>query len=338
MIKRKSFFLAAVFIIMITLAMGNTFLLAVTSDPQEKAPANISKEETGEKEEKKEKEEKEEVLHYEITVTATSTKRDTFETPNPVSVVNRQKIEEKAPNNVTELMVEVPGLDVNGVGANQSRPVIRGVRGTRILLMEDGIRMNNSRVSQDFGEIPALVDVSEVDRLEVVRGPASVLYGSDAIGGVVNLITRFPEYDPEKSEIHGNLGYRYSSADKQNKGTVNINGNIGRLGIMLSGNIREAKEYSAPAGSFGEIELADDVTVSDTGVKDHGFNLQLNYKLSKKDQISFKYEYYKATDAGFGSVDPELYGAFPMSFHILYPLQNYNKFYCSFSKCWYHIV
>ncbi len=326
MIKRKKFLLAVCFTIMITLAMGNTFLSAVTPDPQEKTPPKTNKDETGKKEEKKEKKEKDEVLHYEITVTATSTKRDTFETPNPVSVINRERIEEKAPNNVTELLVEVPGLDVNGVGANQSRPMIRGVRGTRILLMEDGIRMNNSRVSQDFGEIPALVDVSEVDRVEVVRGPASVLYGSDAIGGVVNIITRLPEYDPEKSEIHGNLGFRYSSADRQNKGTVNINGNIGRLGIMLSGNARKGKDYSAPAGTFGEIELSDDVTVTDTGVKDHGINLQLNYKLSKKNQISFKYEYYNAKDAGFGSVDPELYGGFPMSFQILYPLQNYNKY------------
>jgi len=306
---------------MITLVMGETFLSAVALGPQEKVPA-----ETGKKEEKKEKKEKEKTLYYEVIVTATRTKRDTFETPKPVSVIDRQKIEEKAPNNVTELLLEVPGVDVNGVGANQSRPIIRGVRGTRILLMEDGIRMNNSRVSQDFGEIPALVDVSEVDRVEVVRGPASVLYGSDAIGGVVNIITRLPEYDPEKTEIHGNLGYRYSSADKQNKGTVNLNGNIGKLGIMLSGNIRKAKDYSAPAGTFGELELADDAPVNDTGVKDYGINLQLNYKLSKENQISFKYQYYKAEDAGFGNVDPTLYGAFPMVFQILYPLQDYQKY------------
>ena len=316
--RKKKFLTAACFIILISLVMGDMSLSGVVAGPQEKTSA--------EEEKKEEEKEKEKTLYYEVTVTATRTKRDTFETPKPVSVVNRQQIEEKAPNNVTELLLEVPGMDVNGVGANQSRPIIRGVRGTRILLMEDGTRMNNSRVSQDFGEIPALVDVSEVDRVEVVRGPASVLYGSDAIGGVVNIITRMPDYNVEKTEIHGNLNYRYGSADKQNKGAVNLNGNIGKLGIMLSGNLREAKDYTAPAGSFGEIELDDDAAVNNTGVKDHGFNLLLNYKLSKENQISFKYQYYNAEDAGFGYVDPGLYGASPMIFEILYPTQKYQKY------------
>jgi hemoglobin/transferrin/lactoferrin receptor protein len=329
MINKKRPFAVICYAIMAAFLMGNTDLSAAASGPQEQASNKADKKETDEKVKKKEKEkekEKEEALYYEVTVTATRTKRDTFETPNPVSVINRENIEEKAANNVTELLVDVPGLDVNGIGANQSRPVIRGVRGTRILLMEDGIRMNNSRVSQDFGEIPALVDIAEVDRVEVVRGPASVLYGSDAIGGVVNIITRLPEFDPEKSEIHGNLGYRYSSADNQNKGTINLDGNIGRLGIMLGGNLRKVNEYSAPAGTFGDIRLTDDTIVNDTGVKDHGFNLQLTYQLAKNHQLAFKYEYYNAKDGGFGYVDPEAYGASPVLFRILYPLQKYGKY------------
>jgi hemoglobin/transferrin/lactoferrin receptor protein len=282
--------------------------------------------EESDKKSKKKKEDKKKALHYEVTVTATRTKKDTFETPKPVSVINRKRLVEKAPNNITELLTELPGVDVNGVGANQSRPVVRGFRGQRILIMEDGIRMNNSRRQQDFGEIPALVDISELDRIEVVRGPASVLYGSDAIGGVVNMITRIPDYKPGSSQVHGNLGYRYSSSDKQNKALANINGNIGKLGFMISGNLRKANNYMAPAGTFGDIDLNEEVEVIDTGVKDGSLNLQLIYNISEQNQISFKYEYYNAKDTGFGLVEPDIYDPGSARVQIGYPDQNVQKY------------
>jgi outer membrane receptor protein involved in Fe transport len=319
---KKSMGIFLPLLLIITLVMGNTVLLPGTSA----APTTANKAAEKDKDKKKEAAKKEPVLHYEVTVTATRTKKDTFEIPKPVSVINRQKLEEKAPNNITEMLIELPGVDVNGVGANQSRPVIRGFRGQRILLMEDGIRMNNSRRQQDFGEIPALVDVSGVDRVEVVRGPASVLYGSDAIGGVVNIITRIPSYRPGSSSIHGSLGYRYSSADKQNKGMADISGNIGKFGFMLSGNYRDAHDYTAPAGTFGNIHLPDEVTVTDTGVTDGGVNLLLNYNFSEQNQVSFKYQYYHATDAGFGFIEPELYNAGSTRIQIRYPWQTFNKY------------
>ncbi|UCH94351.1 MAG: TonB-dependent receptor [Candidatus Aminicenantes bacterium] len=323
--EKYSVFMVILFVMVLSLVTGEALLVAETSGPPGSSSQAADK--AGEKEDKnKEKEVKEPELYYEVTVTATRTKKDTFEIPKAVSVVDRKKIEEKAPNNITELLTELPGVDMNGVGANQSRPIIRGFRGQRILLMEDGIRMNNSRRQQDFGEIPALVDISEVDRVEVVRGPASVLYGSDAIGGVVNIITRVQDYDPETSKIHGNFGYRYSSADKQNKGIANINGNAGKLGFMLSGNYRNAKDYTAPAGTFGAIELTEDVPVNDTGVKDGGINLLLTYSLSKQNQISFKYEYYHSENAGFGFIEPEIYDPGSTRIQIRYPMQEVQKY------------
>ena len=317
--KKKSKLLTIIFsIVSLSLIMG-TAILAVENSTSEGA-------EPVKEDEKVESEEQQERLYYEVSVTATRTKKDTFETAKPVSVINRQKIEEKAPNNIADLLKEMPGFDVNGVGANQSRPVIRGFRGQRILLMEDGMRMNNSRRQQDFGEIPALIDVSGVDRVEVVRGPSSVLYGSDAIGGVLNIITKIPDYEPGTSEIHGNLGYRFSSADKQNKGSANINGNIGKLGFMVNGNYRQSKDYIAPAGTFGGIEFTDDVTVTDTGVKDGSINFLLSYNLSKQNQVSFKYQYYHAEDAGFGLTEPELFGSSSTRIQIQYPLQKVQKY------------
>lgn len=318
--------------VILTLASGQVVLSASQESETGKEKAAVT-EETGKKEEKvkKKKQQKEAnkkpiEMKYEMTVTATLTRKDTFETPKAVSLVDREKILKRAPNNVTELLVELPGLDVNGVGANQSRPVIRGFRGQRILLLEDGIRMNNSRRQQDFGEIPALVDISEVNRVEVVRGPASVLYGSDAIGGVVNIITQIREHELEGTGIHGSMGYRYSSADGQNKGNAGFDGHFGKFSFAMSGNYRSAGDYMSPAGTFGKIELQEDTAVNDTGVKDGGMNFLLNYNFSTQNQLTFKYDYYHAENAGFGFVEPEIYNPGSARIRILYPMQEVQKY------------
>ncbi len=278
------------------------------------------------KSDKKEKEQPQVILHNEITVTATRTEKPTFEVPNPVNVVDQEKIVENAPNSVTDLFFELPGVDVVGVGPTQSRPVIRGLRGQRILLLEDGIRLNNSRRQQNFGEIPALVDVSGVNRVEIVKGPASVLYGSDALGGVINIITGIPQYQDEGAVVHGSVGYRFSSADSQNKGNANLYGGIGKFGFMLGGSYRKANEYDAPAGTFGDIQLSEDVLVHDSGVEDNNLSVFFGFRLSEYDDISFKFENYYSKNSGFGYVDPSVYAEGDPLIQIRYPEQKMQKY------------
>lgn len=120
-----------------------------------------------------------------------------------------------------------------------------------------------------------------MERVEVFRGPASVLYGSEAIGGVLNLIYRVPDYFGQGTDVSGNLGYRFSSADTQHKGFFNINGNVDNLGFMVNGSYRKAQDYTAPAGSFGNITLAEDTPVLDSGVQDQNFNIFFGLRLPR---------------------------------------------------------
>ncbi len=265
-------------------------------------------------------------VYYEIIVTATRTEKDTFDIPNPVSVVGSEKIAQKTPNTITDLLRDLPGVDVNGVGTNQPRPMIRGQRGQRILLLEDGIRLNNSRQTSDFGEIPGLVDVSSVRRIEVVRGPASVLYGSDAIGGVVNMITHRPRYSgPEY--LTGSASYRYSSADSQGKASVNVSGHYGKFGFLVASTYRESDDYRAPSGSFGKIHLADNVRVHDTGLRDDSLNARFEWSLGENEYLFVKAERYRSNNAGFGYVAPSDFN--PRDAKILritYPFQDVDQY------------
>ena len=256
-----------------------------------------------------------------IVVTATRTPRTVFLTPAPVSVVDAAAIRRARPNTVTDLLRGLPGVDVTGVGVQQPRPVIRGQRGQRILLLQDGVRLNNSRRQQDFGEVPALVDVASVERIEVVRGPASVLYGSDAIGGVINIITRRPVEDG----VHGSVRYRFGREEDQHRGTAMVLARFGRIEFDVMASLREAGEYRAPAGRFGDIVLDDDAAVHGTGVEDRSIAARLGLGIAAGHTVSVRAERYAASDAGFGFVDPAAYAPAQPRIDIRYPDQRFWK-------------
>ena len=90
-----------------------------------------------------------------INVTATRTAREIFRTPQPVLVMDSAAARRRAAYTVSDLFRLEPGVDITGTGSNQARLAIRGQRGQRILLLENGIRLNNARRQQDFGELPA---------------------------------------------------------------------------------------------------------------------------------------------------------------------------------------
>ena len=258
-----------------------------------------------------------------VTVTATRRATDVFSVPAPVTVLDANLLARRSPGNVTEIFRDLPGVDVIGVGQNQLRPSIRGQRGQRVLLLEDGLRLGNTRRQQDFGELPALVDPSQVERIDVVRGPASVLYGTDAIGGVMNLITATPQW-ADRPALNGQLGYRYGEAGASNRGEGSLTWRSGGVALTVGGSLREAGSYRAPAGTYGDITLDGSTRVQDTGVKDGALNGSLHWRASGGSGAFLRAERYRATDAGFGLVDPELIDE-SARIQIQYPLQVFNK-------------
>ena len=257
------------------------------------------------------------------TVTATRRKTDTLDVPVSVSVIER--LEDRPVNNAAELLLAEPGVDVNGVGANQVRPVIRGQRGQRILFLQDGLLVNNPRRQADFGEITGVVDLDHLQSVEVVRGPSSVLYGSGAVGGVFNLISRLPS--TQDSGLRAGLAGRYSSADEQEKLTGSLSGRGERVSFSLAYTDRSSEDYEAASGSFGDIRLANEETVFDTGVEDDTLSGVLGVQVSDRQQLRLQLHRYSAGEFGFGFVDPAV---IEESFtgtqtRIFYPYQDFER-------------
>ncbi|HEY6826406.1 MAG TPA: TonB-dependent receptor [Gemmatimonadaceae bacterium] len=259
-----------------------------------------------------------------VVITATRNPTSTFEVPAPVNYLGSEAVRAAMPNTAADLFRDLAGLDVSGVGTNQVRPSIRGQRGQRILLLEDGIRMNNSRRQQDFGELPALIAPSDIARVEVVRGPSSVLYGTDAIGGVLNIITPGVPTETDR-RLHGSASYLYGSADLQRRPALDVEQRLGSFAYRMSGTMRRTNSYAAPRGTYGNVTLDRTQRVNDTGVDDDAFNALASYSLSGTRELSAKYEHYTARDAGFGYVDPSVIGPDEPLIRILYPDQSVGK-------------
>ncbi len=125
-------------------------------------------------------------VQFEDFGSALRSNRSVFDDPRHVSVIGPQDLRERNARNMVEAIEREVGVMVQRTGAGQASPFIRGLTGPQTLILVDGIRMNNSTFRFGPNQYFALIDPGMIERIEVVRGPQSVLWGSDAIGGVLH--------------------------------------------------------------------------------------------------------------------------------------------------------
>jgi hemoglobin/transferrin/lactoferrin receptor protein len=128
----------------------------------------------------------------EIVVTATRLPRGTFDSPFSVSIRRGAELDRRRAATTAEMVRDQPGVSTNGEGLFNVTPNIRGTIGNQTLVMIDGARLNNGRAFGGPNSLSQTIDPETIDRIEIVRGPGSVLWGSDALGGTVHYFTRAP--------------------------------------------------------------------------------------------------------------------------------------------------
>lgn len=128
-----------------------------------------------------------------VTVTATLAPRTTLEVPFAVSVLTRAQIEDLAMHSAPDLFTHLTGVYIQKTNLGGGSPFIRGLTGKQALILVDGVRLNNSFYRSGPHQYLNTLDPELIERIEVVRGARSVIYGSDALGGVINIVTRPPD-------------------------------------------------------------------------------------------------------------------------------------------------
>jgi hemoglobin/transferrin/lactoferrin receptor protein len=126
---------------------------------------------------------------HSIMVTVNRVLQDLMDVPETVNVITADEIERSPYSTITELLAQVPGVSTDNSSAaiaGAERISIRGETSGRTLILIDGIKA----VDKDYDDNSVLIDLSQVERIEIIKGPASVLYGSSGIGGVINIITK----------------------------------------------------------------------------------------------------------------------------------------------------
>jgi hemoglobin/transferrin/lactoferrin receptor protein len=137
-----------------------------------------------------------------------------------------------------------PGLAAQSDGAWGQNPVLRGLKKESVVVMVDGVRMNSA---QPQGAIASFLDLGLLERAEVVKGPGSVLYGSGAMGGVVNLITPDVGFSADE-KLGGRVGARFSSVDKGVAGAALLTRSSENSALVLGVAGRDVDDYRSPDG------------------------------------------------------------------------------------------
>ena len=184
-----------------------------------------------------------------------------FEVPSTVESLSGSFLtRRRAYRTLPEALAEVPGVLVQKTGRGQGSPYIRGFTGFRTLLLVDGIRLNHAAMRSGPNQYWGTVDPLTLDRVEIFKGPASVLYGSDAIGGTVNALTRSPTVLDSayyRSEDGSRLYHRYSSAERSLTSRYEVHGALTKNSAVLLG---------LTARDFGNLQAGGDTgSLPETG-------------------------------------------------------------------------
>ncbi|MGH8625299.1 MAG: TonB-dependent receptor plug domain-containing protein [Gammaproteobacteria bacterium] len=147
-----------------------------------------------------------------LVVTATRSERQPFDTPQAVSIISEEEIERLNQFATPDLFRYAEGVYVQRSNLGGGSPFIRGLTGKQVLLLIDGVRLNNSFYRFGPHQYLNTIDPNIIERIEVVRGPSSVLYGSDALGGTINIITKKRSDFSQPLAADGLLAGHYETA------------------------------------------------------------------------------------------------------------------------------
>jgi iron complex outermembrane receptor protein len=172
-----------------------------------------------------------------VTVTGVGAATSVRRAPIPITRVSKEDLLSTPSTNIIDALRKQPGVNQLSTGPAISKPVIRGLGYNRLVVINDGVRQEGQQWGDEHG---IEIDENSVSRIEVVKGPASLIYGSDALAGVINIITTQPA--PSQT-IQGSVLGSYATNNKQRTLFANLGGNSHGFNWNLWGDYKAASDY-----------------------------------------------------------------------------------------------
>jgi outer membrane receptor protein involved in Fe transport len=237
-----------------------------------------------------------------IQVTATRRPEATFDVPVATDVVSREEIRIAAPQTVMDLLHGRSGTYFQQTTPGQGVVIVRGLKGSEVLQLVDGFRLNNAIFRNAPSQYVGLVDSQMLGQVEVVRGPMSSLHGSDAMGGVVQMLSLEPDFAGEAWSAEGLLRSIYGSADAST--LSRLEGTAGREGRIVSGGMTYQSVGNRRVGG-GEV-------LPHTSYSARAADLKLRGQVAAGQELMLSAQYseqpktprYDELTPGFGQTEP----------------------------------
>jgi iron complex outermembrane receptor protein len=179
-----------------------------------------------------------------LQVTATPIATSVLTSPQPTAVLSGTELRTEQAPSLGETLKMVPGVHSLSTGIGVGKPVIRGLTSNRVLVLDDGQRLETAQWGDEHSPN---IETANAERIEVIKGPASVLYGSDALGGVINVIPReLPTAEPGVTVVHGTISGAYGTNNREPDGSILLEGANGGFGFRVTGSGRTSKNVKTP--------------------------------------------------------------------------------------------
>lgn len=259
-------------------------------------------------------------LRESVTVTpARGEAQEIFETPEAVSVTTGAEIARRAHLLLPQALKESPGVHLQQTTTSQGSLFIRGLTGQQILHLIEGVRFNNSTFRPGANQYLALVNPSFAERVELVRGPNSAQYGSDSLGGTINVLTRPTGIGASRFELHGGVETFFASADLSGGASFNLAGGGARWGFVIGGSGFRTQDLRTGGGIDSHSVVTRLLGISsktlgsrlqDTAFSQYGAHAKLVTRPTDSDTLTFEYmrgaqlgvRRYDQLDGGLGNL------------------------------------
>jgi hemoglobin/transferrin/lactoferrin receptor protein len=219
-----------------------------------------------------------------VVVTGTRRPANSTDLPYSVTVIDQQSIQQKLVRTLPDALAQTPGVFIQKSANGQGAPFLRGFTGYRTLTLIDGVRYNNSVYRDGPNEYFSLIDFNSVGSIEVFGGPTSTHYGSDAIGGALNIHTAKSDYAEEEADspfIHGLQRLSFASTDNSQQSRTEIQfGKGGLWGAHLGYSIKD----------FGNVKTADLGKQHHTGYGEVAWDTRIDIELHRDWVFSMVYQ------------------------------------------------
>jgi hemoglobin/transferrin/lactoferrin receptor protein len=207
--------------------------------------------------------------------------------PYSAEVLTSREFLERGTRTFPEALEESAGVGIQKTGPGQGSPFVRGFTGFRNVMVIDGIRLNHSAFREGPNQYWSTIDPYLIERIELIRGPSSVLYGSDSIGGTAIAYSKEPGFK-EGTHLHARSLARYASAEESIAAREEFYGNADDFGWFVGGTFRDFNDVDG-GKHYGRME--------DSGFDEYDGDAKLLYRLSPGSKLVVAAQHHRTNEA-----------------------------------------